>query len=201
MTAAAGSQTEAASRGGFFQELLRRRYRYRQATGIAYAILIVVLATPAAKLVIAGAVFAALGMVVRMWASGHVKKDQVLAITGSYAYVRHPLYVGNHLIAIGLCLASGLWWSFPVWIAIALYFYPSTIRREDSRLSKRFPEAWGPWRATTHALIPRLSPHRSEDGDSAGGSKWSFRQSLVQNGEPLYVLGITAALVQLWRIA
>jgi protein-S-isoprenylcysteine O-methyltransferase Ste14 len=200
MSAAAESPSEAAPGSGFFHELLRRRYRYRQATGIAYAVLIVVLAdvykTPVADLVLVGAVFAVLGMIVRMWASGHVKKDQVLAISGPYAYVRHPLYVGNHLIAIGLCLASGLWWSLPVWIAMALFFYPSTIRREDSRLSKRFPEAWGPWRATTHALIPRLRPHRTDDK-----GEWSLKQSLVQNGEPLYVLGIAAMLVHLWRLA
>ena len=200
MTAAAGSQTEAAARGGFFHELLRRRYRYRQATGIAYAVALVVLGTPVANLVIVGAVFAALGMVVRMWASGHVKKDLVLATTGPYGYVRHPLYVGNHLIAIGLCLASGLWWSLPVWVMIALFFYPATIRREDSRLSNRFPDAWGPWRETTHALIPRMTAHKSKDGESSRG-EWSLRQSLMQNGEPLYVLGIAAALVQLWRIA
>ena len=65
-------------------------------------------------------VIAVLGILVRLWASGHVKKDKVLATTGPYAYVRHPLYVGNHLITFGFCLASGLWWSFIAWLAIAL---------------------------------------------------------------------------------
>ena len=192
MTAAA----EAAPRGGFFSEFLRRRYRYRQATGIAFAALIVALGTPVKGLVLAGAFFALAGMVIRMWASGHVKKDQQLAIDGPYGYVRHPLYVGNHLIGIGLCLASGLWWSFPVWLANVLFFYPATVRREDSRLSKRFPEQWNDWRATTHALIPRLRPHKVDEP-----GEWSFRQSLVANGEPLYVLAISAGLIYLWSIA
>lgn len=192
MTAAAGSEAPPA----FLSEFLRRRYRYRQATGIAFAFVIVALGEPARGLVLAGIPFAVLGMLVRMWASGHVKKDLELATDGPYGYVRHPLYVGNHLIAIGLCLASGLWWSFPVWLAMVLFFYPATIRREDSRLSTRFPEQWARWRAGTHALIPRLRPF-----DDSGRGQWSFKQSLVANGEPLYVIAITAALVHLWRAA
>jgi len=181
-------------------EILRRRYRYRQATGIAFAVVITVLAvqweTPMKQWVITGAVFAVLGMIIRMWASGHVKKDKVLAITGPYAYVRHPLYVGNHLIAIGMCLASGLLWSLPAYLVLALFFYPSTIRREDSRLRKFFPDQWDPWKATTHALIPRSRPHKT---DQVG--EWSFKQSLMANGEPLYVIGITVGLVYMWMYA
>lgn len=190
------ASTEAATSTGFLHELSRRRYRYRQFVGIAFACVVVAFATPVRELVIAGAVFAVLGMLVRLWASGHVKKDAVLATTGPYAYVRHPLYVGNHLIAVGLCLASGAWWSFPAWLALALFFYPATIRREDARLSSRFPEQWRAWRSGTHALIPRLRPF----GGSEKG-EWSFRQSLVQNGEPIYVAVITSALVYLWTQA
>ncbi len=190
------ASTEVARSPGFLHELSRRRYRYRQLSGIAFGCVVVALASPVRGLVITGAVFAAIGMLVRLWASGHVKKDAVLATTGPYAFVRHPLYVGNHLIAIGLCLASGTWWSLPAWIALALFFYPATIRREDARLSSRFPEEWRAWRSGTHALIPRLRPYRPGER-----SEWSFRQSLVQNGEPIYVAVITAALGYLWTQA
>lgn len=190
--------TEVAPSPSFLGELLRRRYRYRQAVGIAFAALIVALGTPTHALVLAGAAFAALGMAVRLWASGHVKKDTELATTGPYAHVRHPLYVGNHLIAIGLCLASGLWWSFVVWLALALFFYPAAIRREDARLSTRFPEQWKAWRAETHALFWSWTPYRPAGGGAAETGTWSFRQSLVQNGEPIYVAIIVFALAYLW---
>lgn len=189
--------TEAATSTGFLSELVRRRYRYRQAVGIVFAAGIVALGRPSEMLVISGAGFALIGMIIRMWASGYVKKDTELATSGPYAFVRHPLYVGNHLIAIALCLASGLWWSWPVWIVLAFVFYPAAIRREDARLSTRFPDEWHAWRAETHALFPRGSAYRP-GGHAPDKGDWSFRQSLVQNGEPIYVAVIVVALGYLW---
>ena len=171
------------------QRLIRdiryNRYRYRQFVGIAFLILLTIVGKPAnfPAWFIPGAVLIALGIAVRLWASGHVKKDNVLATNGPYAYVRHPLYVGNHLITFGFCLASGLWWSFPAWIFIGLVFYPQTIRHEDQLLHRLFPNDWEPWAKRTRALIPRLTPYRQGDR-----GQWWFKQSLRQNGEPIIAL-------------
>ena len=86
--------------------LVHRRRRYRQAVGIALAFLFTFAGTPEPLTLSCGAAVTGLGMLVRLWASGHVMKNEVLATTGPYGYVRHPLYVGNLLICIGLCLAS-----------------------------------------------------------------------------------------------
>jgi protein-S-isoprenylcysteine O-methyltransferase Ste14 len=164
-------------------DLKHNRRRFRQFLGIMFLILVTVVGTPdrfPAELYVIGATLAVIGIAIRLWASGHVKKDKVLATTGPYAYVRHPLYVGNHLIMVGFCLASGLWWSFIVYIAFSLYFYPQTIRHEDSVLQRLFPGQWEPWAKETRALIPRLTPYRS--GETA---QWSFKQSLRANGEPI----------------
>jgi protein-S-isoprenylcysteine O-methyltransferase Ste14 len=165
----------------FVRDIKYNRHRTRQMVGIAFVILLVIIGQPwNAELYFAGVVAATLGIAVRMWASGHVKKDKVLATTGPYAYVRHPLYVGNHLITFGFCLASGLWWSFVVWIVLGFFYYPQTIAHEDRLLARLFPGEWEAWARETRALMPRLTPYRS--GQS---SEWSFRQSLRQNGEPI----------------
>ena len=165
----------------FLRDIRFNRHRTRQMVGIAFIILLVIIGAPwNAELYFVGVVAATLGIAVRLWASGHVKKDKVLATTGPYAYVRHPLYVGNHLITFGFCLASGLWWSFLVWIVLGFFYYPQTIAHEDRLLARLFPGEWEAWAKGTRALIPRLTPYRS--GQS---SEWSFRQSLRQNGEPI----------------
>jgi len=165
----------------FVRDVRHNRHRTRQLVGIAFVILLVIIGAPTnADLYFLGVVSATLGIAVRMWASGHVRKDKVLATTGPYAYVRHPLYVGNHLITFGFCLASGLWWSFLVWIVLGFFYYPQTIAHEDRLLARLFPGEWEAWAKETRALIPRLGPYRS--GQS---SEWSFRQSLRQNGEPI----------------
>jgi protein-S-isoprenylcysteine O-methyltransferase Ste14 len=165
------------------------RQRWRQYLGIVFLILLVLAGQPIGLLFNLGAPIVLLGIAIRLWASGHVKKNQSLATSGPYAYVRHPLYVGNHLIALGYCLASSLWWSLPVWIAVALAFYPHAIRDEDQRLAQRFPAQWNEWSRQTKALIPRLSPY-----PEGGRGLWSFAQSMRENGEPLIAALLIAGL-------
>lgn len=179
----------------FVQDLVHRRWRHRQFVGILFLIVLVAFAEPwrAPFLFWPGAVLAGLGILVRLWASGHVKKDKVLATTGPYAFVRHPLYVGNELILIGFCLASGVWWSVLGWAAISFLFYPPAIAHEDEVLHKLFGRDWEEWRAVTRALVPRLSPYAGRIG-----GEWSFLQSLRANGEPLIAAVLVGFLYLIW---
>ncbi len=181
MSAPSPSLAERIGLRKFLHDIRYQRRRFRQFIGIAFLILLTIVGAPKRAWFWPGVAFAVLGIAVRLWASGHVKKDKALAVSGPYAFVRHPLYVGNHLITLGFCLASGLWWSFPVWIALGLYFYPQTIRDEDRLLARLFPEQWPQWAQQVRALIPRLTPYR------AGGAAapCSFRVSLRKNGEPI----------------
>jgi protein-S-isoprenylcysteine O-methyltransferase Ste14 len=176
-----------------FSDLAFRRYRFRQFVGIAFIILLTTFGRPIQNLFVLGVVFVILGMMARLWASGHVKKDKVLATTGPYAYVRHPLYVGNHLILFGFCLASGLWWSLPAWIVIGLVFYPSAINHEDELLHRLFPTEWELWHKRTRALIPHLTPYQTSER-----GQWSFSQSLRVNGEPIIILLLILCLYTLY---
>jgi protein-S-isoprenylcysteine O-methyltransferase Ste14 len=178
----------------FIHDIHHNRHRSRQFVGIAFVILLTIVGQPIADLYYWGVVAAVLGIAVRLWASGHVKKDKALATTGPYAYVRHPLYVGNHLITVGFCLAASLWWSFFVWIALALFYYPQTIAHEDKLLARLFPGEWEAWAKETAALTPRLTPYRTGQK-----SQWSFQQSLRQNGEPIIAALLVLCLYILYR--
>jgi protein-S-isoprenylcysteine O-methyltransferase Ste14 len=179
----------------FFQDLLHRRWRHRQFVGLVFLFLLVAFAEPyrAPRLFAPGATLALLGILVRLWASGHVKKDKELATTGPYALVRHPLYVGNQLILVGFCLASALWWSALGWAVISLLFYPPAIRHEDEVLHRLFGADWERWRAHTFALVPRWP----EQGTKVFG-RWSFTQSLKANGEPLIAALLLFFLYLIW---
>ena len=174
------------------EDIKHRRHRYRQFIGIAFIFLVTVAGRPLAGLFWLGVVFVLAGIAVRMWASGHIKKNRELATDGPYAYVRHPLYVGNILLGIGYCFASGLWWSGPLYLLILLVFYPPAIRYEDDKLHRFFKEDWEAWRKKTLALIPRLHT------PAGPGGEWSFHQSLRQNGEPVIALVLLACLAVLY---
>ena len=151
---------------------------------------------PTETQLITGAVFATLGMLVRLWASGFVMKNEKLATSGPYGYVRHPLYVGNMLICIGFCFAAGHWWAWAVSAVYVWYFYPETIAYEDSKLRRLFTEEWDAWAARTRALIPRLTPFsQSQDGTS-----WTLQRSLMRNGEPLHIVVLGGCLIYVYLV-
>jgi protein-S-isoprenylcysteine O-methyltransferase Ste14 len=169
--------------GRFLHDIRYHRERFRQFLGIAFVILVSTGGEPKKTLFLTGGALVILGIAARLWASGHIKKNKVLATDGPYAYVRHPLYVGNISLGFGFALASGLWWSLPLLAGILVAFYPHAIRREDEKLRRMFDRQWDQWRKGTRALIPRLVPYQSTQAGS-----WSFRQSLRRNGEPIIAL-------------
>jgi hypothetical protein len=176
-----------------FHNIRYRRDRFRQFLGISFAILVSAVGKPKPILFIAGTVLVLLGIATRIWASGHIKKNKVLATDGPYGFVRHPLYVGNITLGIGFALASGLWWSIPLLILILWGFYPPAIQYEDEKLHRLFKEDWEKWRGQTRALIPRITAFgRHEHGS------WSFWQSLRQNGEPLIALFLLFCLYYIY---
>ena len=51
-----------------------------------------------------GSAIALTGVWIRAISSGHVKKNEELAVSGPYAYTRNPLYFGSIVIAAGFAL-------------------------------------------------------------------------------------------------
>ena len=83
------------------------------------------------------------------------QRTQQLAITGPYAYVRHPQYVGFVLIMVGFLFQ----WPTLVTLAmfpILLYMYVRLARREEREVMAQFGEEYRRYAATTPAFIPRL---------------------------------------------
>ena len=176
---------------------LIRSLRYHEASRQWFAVLFVLLVSwlgdTYLTLLYAGAAVAAVGELIRMWASGHVKKNKELATNGPYAYVRHPLYVGNILILVGYSVASNMWWSFVLMAFLLWFYYPPAISYEDNKLEKIFGEQWTEWSQNIHALIPTFS---SKSGSAS--SDWSFEQSLMKNGEPVIAIYLLACLYLLY---
>lgn len=178
------------------KDLRDRRYRFRQPSGAAFLLLLLVLARPQWWGLIAGSVLCVAGLFFRWWAAGLVKKSKELETRGPYALVRHPQYLGNSLIAIGSVLASGVLWGIVIWIAIFALFYVAAIRREDDKLRRRFTEQWDEWGSKTPAVLPFRLP-----GSNPGfhWKDWSFMQA-VRNGEPIWFVGVVAIYVALWSV-
>ncbi|MCW8936286.1 MAG: isoprenylcysteine carboxylmethyltransferase family protein [Gammaproteobacteria bacterium] len=180
---------------GLKKTILTLRYheQSRQWFAVVFVLLVSLLGSYDPVLFIVGGAIAAVGELIRMWASGYVMKNKELATTGPYAYVRHPLYVGNILLLVGFSIASTQWWSFVLMAGLLAFYYPPTISYEDNKLRGIFGEEWEAWSKNVNALIPTF-------GSKAGSlkSSWSFKKSLMQNAEPVIVVYLIGCLYLLY---
>ena len=81
----------------------------------------------------------------------------VLVQSGPFAFVRHPLYLGNDLLALGLGAAAPL----AGWIFIfgaTVLFVNALIRYEERRLLERHGAAYDTYRRSVSSLVPRVLP-------------------------------------------
>jgi protein-S-isoprenylcysteine O-methyltransferase Ste14 len=113
--------------------------RIRVPLGFAFAALYVWLARPSWTSMVAGGAIAALGVLIRALASGHVKKNAELTMTGPYAYSRNPLYVGSIVIGAGFAVAALSWWIVLGLAVLFLAIYIPVIRSEEAFLRSQFP--------------------------------------------------------------
>ena len=84
------------------------------------------------------------------------QKAAVLNTTGPYSVVRHPLYLANYLIALGMSLFSRTWF-LPVIVSLAtILYYERIAAREEGFLESRFGDAFRRWAARVPAAVPRM---------------------------------------------
>lgn len=114
--------------------------RIRVPLGFGFAILFIYLARPTWSSIAIGGFVAAVGVVIRALASGHVKKNAELTMTGPYAYSRNPLYVGSIVIGAGFAVAALSWWIVLGLAVLFLAIYIPVIRSEEAFLRSQFPE-------------------------------------------------------------
>ena len=107
----------------------------------------------------------ALGLVVRIVTVGRVPHDTsrrstreqaaaVLNRTGMYSTVRHPLYLGNFLMWLGVAMLPGIWWlAALVTLAYALY-YERIMYSEEEFLRTKFGQEYLDWAEQTPAILP-----------------------------------------------
>ena len=127
--------------------------RIRVPLGFVLAVFYLWRARPSWLSVAGGAVIAAIGLLVRALASGHVQKNRELATTGPYAYVRNPLYLGSLILAAGFVLAARDVWTAVVIAGMFLLIYVPVIASEEAFLRRRFPEY-----EVYSRQVPRLLP-------------------------------------------
>ena len=124
--------------------------------GFLFGIVFLVFARPEPTVLIIGGIIAAIGILIRAWASGHIRKNQNLAVSGPYSYTRNPLYLGSFILGIGFTIASGVWWLGLIFILLFLGIYLPVMRVEAGELTDIFGEEYRQYAERVPLLFPRL---------------------------------------------
>lgn len=132
------------------------------------------------------------GLLIRFWAAGFIKKRRELTTAGPYAYVRNPLYLGNFLLGLGVCLFLKNPFVFLVFISLFFIFYLGTIKEEEVVLTELFAQQYLAYKKEVPALFPSFLPYKARKHNSFD-SKLVFR-----NGEVIRILVTEMLLFSLY---
>jgi protein-S-isoprenylcysteine O-methyltransferase Ste14 len=133
----------------------RRLARLRVPLGFLFAILVLWLASPTWRTLAWGLPIAAAGEALRIWAAGHLEKSREVTRSGPYRWLRHPLYVGSSVMALGLAIAAG---SVVVAMIVALYMtttITAAILTENAFLRQTFGADYAAWQAGARPAVER----------------------------------------------
>lgn len=151
---------------------LRVAQRIRVPAGFVLAPLVLVLARPSWTSLAGGSVLAVCGLAIRAWASCYIRKNEVLATSGPYAYTRNPLYLGTFLLGLGVAVAAGNVWIVVVFAILYLAIYIPVILAEADTMRRLFPEAYDVYSRKVPMFVPRVTAYQSAAtaGDKSEGT-------------------------------
>lgn len=137
----------------------------------ALALLLLWLSHPTPAGFVVGGLLVGTGEALRVWAAGHLVKNDRLTVSGPYAHLRHPLYLGSLLVGSGVLVIGGAraaLWLLPIALPFFfLYYVPYKDRIESARLERRYGAPYRAYLEAVPALWPRLRPWRPEAAPAA----------------------------------
>ena len=135
--------------------------RFRVPLGFVFAAVFLIFARPSFLTLAIGGAIALVGLLIRAWSSGHIRKNRELAVSGPYAYTRNPLYLGSFILGLGFTIASGVWWLGILFIALFLGIYLPVMRVEAKDLIDLFGEKYKEYAENVPLFFPRLTKYKA----------------------------------------
>jgi protein-S-isoprenylcysteine O-methyltransferase Ste14 len=132
------------------------------------------------------------GLAIRMLAAGSMldktsgradfRNTAMLNTDGVFSVVRHPRYVGDFTIGLGVVSIPFVWWLPLIYSLVFWFYYKQIILIEDEDLRQEFGIRFDEWALVTPALVPRLSKWRPPS------YSFSFRMALKREHAGLFVV-------------
>lgn len=109
-------------------------------------------------------------------------KAEHLNTTGMYSLMRHPIYVANFLIFMGVTLFFHQWAITLIAALVYWMYYELIMMAEESFLHEKFGRQFEEWAASTRAVFPRWRSWRWPD------MKFSYRTVVRREYTTLFAI-------------
>jgi len=174
--------------------------RWRVRLGYPLAVVVLWFSSPTPRSILVGGLGGVLGLFLRAYAAGYLRKHEALTVAGPYAYTRNPLYLGSAILALGAGIASKSWFSVAILLVYFVIFYSIVIRREERELHMRHGASFEEYARMVPLFLPGLKPAKlsAESVDS-----FSFAQ-YKKNREWRTAVGfllILAGFLAIWYLS
>lgn len=181
------------SAGAFF-------VRWRVRLGYPLAIAVLFFARPSPRSILYGALVGIIGLALRAWAAGYLHKQEILTVTGPYAYTRNPLYLGSAILALGVAIAARSWISASIIAAYFTIVYSVVMGREERELRIQHGANFDRYAAAVSLFFPWFSPATSSKPASQGAfSSAQYRKNHEWQAAAGFLL-LLAVLILIWRL-
>lgn len=146
-------------------------FSMRSYTPLPFLLLMIVFAQPTPLTMLSGVVVVGLGELMRFWGvayagsltrvTGSVGAPELI-VSGPFAHVRNPLYVGNIMMYVGIGIMSNALWPWLVLAAFVwfVFQYIVIVKHEEAFLQKEFAN-YAEYRANVPRFLPRITPYRT----------------------------------------
>ena len=128
--------------------------------------------------------------------SGRNTKGQLantLNTKGIYSVVRHPLYLGNFLMWIGLIIYTGNIWFIIATFLLYWIYYERIMFAEEAFLEDKFGQTFRDWAAQTPAIIPSPAKWQSPE------LSFSVKKVIRREYRGLFAVILTFAYINLLK--
>jgi protein-S-isoprenylcysteine O-methyltransferase Ste14 len=177
--------------------LLQLAQRIRVPAGLVLAPLLIIAAKPSPRALVIGALVAVIGLLIRAWASGYLKKNLELTVTGPYAHTRNPLYLGTFIMGGGIALASGAWWFAVVYVALYLLIYVPVMIAEAETLNQLFAGEYPDYSRKVPLFVPRATAYHSPASEKLNRERRFALSQYLKHREYRAAIGVAVALAVL----
>jgi protein-S-isoprenylcysteine O-methyltransferase Ste14 len=161
------------------------------------AILALWFARPTPRRILWGALIGLLGLFIRARAAGHLHKQEVLTVTGPYAYTRNPLYFGSAVLTLAAAIATRSWISAAILCIYFALFYSIVMRREEAELRQHHDAAFEEYARAVPLFFPRLTPAKVSFAGSGSFSLARYKKNHEYQAAIGFVL-LLAVLMLIW---